>query len=92
MTSVAKNLGIGIASSLIALAVFELACSIGSVAVSCKAYSKFCNTCDVNDCCSYLGCCECDCIPLNAQQVMYLLFYSILFSLCNSNPFMYGQV
>jgi len=68
MTSVAKNLGIGIASSLIALAVFELACSIGSVAVSCKAYSKFCNTCDVNDCCSYLGCCECDCIPLNAQQ------------------------
>jgi len=64
----AKKLGIGVASFLIALTVLELACSIGSVVVSCKAFSKCCNTCDANDCCSYLGCCECDCIPLNTQQ------------------------
>ena len=86
MTSVDKNLAIGIASCLVGLALFDMACSIGSVVVSCKAYSKFCNTCDVNDCCSYLGCCECDCIPLNTLQVMHMLFFCIIFSLCNSKP------
>jgi len=68
MKSSVKDTGIGITSFLLTLVVFELACSIGSVAVSCKAYSKCCNTCNTYDCCTCLGCGECDCIPLNTQQ------------------------
>merc|ERR1712141_383242 len=64
----AKNLGIGITSFLIFLGSWELACSIGSVVLSGKAYCKCCNTCDADDSCTCLGCCECSIAPLNVQQ------------------------
>ena len=72
VSSSIKDEGIGVTSFLVSLVVFELACSIGSIVVSCKAYSKCCNTCDAaNDCCTCLGCCECDCQPLNGRQVSH---------------------
>ena len=79
LSSDAKDLGIGMTSFLLFLAIFELACSIGSVVLSGKAYCKCCNTCDANDCCTCLGCCQCDTAPLNIQQVNYL-FTKILYS------------
>ena len=68
-SGISKDTVIGLLSFLIVLVLFELACSIGSVVVSCKAYSKCCNTYNTNDCCAFVGCCECDCRPLNVQQV-----------------------
>ena len=68
-SSSVKDLGIGITSFLLTLVICELACSIGSVVLSSKAYCKFCNTCNFNDCCTCLGCCECSIAPLNVQQV-----------------------
>ena len=40
------------------------------VVVSCKAYSKYCNTCDADDCCTCLGCCEYDSAPLECAAGM----------------------
>ena len=67
----AKDLGIGMTVGLMIAASIELACSIGSVVQSCKAYSKCCNTCKTTDCCTCLGCCECDSEPLDTQNVVY---------------------
>ena len=77
MSGDVRDLGIGITSFVVSLVMFELACSIGSVVASCKAYSKFCSTYNVNDCCTCFGCGECDCSPLNAQQVMDLFLCSL---------------
>ena len=59
----------GLMGFLVVLMICEFACSIASVALSCKAYSKYCNTCNADDCCTCLGCCECDATPLNYYQV-----------------------
>jgi len=63
-----KDWNTAIASCLVGLVVFELACSIGSVVVATKAYSKCCNTCNTDDCCTWVGCCECKGAVSNTQQ------------------------
>ena len=73
-----KDLGIGLTAFLVTLACCEFFFSIGSIVVSCKAYSKCCNTCDPNDCCTCLGCCECDSYSLHTQQVTFVLFMLLL--------------
>eukprot|EP00795_Rhopilema_esculentum_P000746 gene746-10464_t len=50
------------------LIVIELGCSIAAVVYSCKAYSKCCTTCLVDDCCACVGCCECDTSLLTLNQ------------------------
>ena len=77
-----KDVNTGIASCLVGLVVFELACSIGSVAVATKAYSRCCNTCDTEDCCTWVGCCECKGAVSNTQQVIYFYcFFEISLNL-----------
>ena len=71
-----RDKGLGLTGTLVFLMICEFACSIASIALSCKAYSKCCNTSNAEDCCTCLGCCECDTTPLNYQQVT--LFLSIV--------------
>ena len=77
-----KDLGIGMTAGLVIVASIELICSIGSVVLSCRAYSKCCNTCNMNDCCTCLGCCECDSLPSNTTQVINSFFSSLLCVFC----------
>ena len=65
-----RDEGLGLTGTLVFLMISEFACSIASIVLSCKAYSKCCNTCKADDCCTCLGCCEYDTTPLNYQQVM----------------------
>ena len=85
MTIEVRDLGTGMSSFLVALLVLELVCSIGSVVLSCRAYSKYCNTCNIRDCCTCLGCCECDCVPLNISQAIHLFLYSLLRIFCKTH-------
>jgi len=68
LSAPAQSSGIGMTAGLVTLIIVELACSIVSVVVSCRAYSKFCSTCDCSDCCTCFGCCECGCAPISMQQ------------------------
>ena len=70
-----KDLGVGMTSFLLLMVTCELVCSIISVALAGKAYPKCCNTYDVNDCGTCIGCCECDTTPLYGEQVNYYGFY-----------------
>ena len=60
---------LGFTGAVVALVICEFACSIASIVLSCKAYSKCCNTCDADDSCTCLGCCEWDTTSLNYYQV-----------------------
>ena len=63
------NTVFGLIGFLVVLMICEFACSVASISLSCKAYSKCCNTCNADDCCTCLGCCECDATPFNYHQV-----------------------
>ena len=69
-----RDEGLSLTGTLVFLVICEFACSIASIALSCKAYSKCCNTCNADDCCTCLGCCECDATPLNYYQVTQCFF------------------
>eukprot|EP00795_Rhopilema_esculentum_P000747 gene747-10466_t len=80
---------IGLLGFLMLLILIELGCSIAAVVYSCKAYSKCCSTCLINDCCACVGCGECDTRPLNNTNQQ--LRQQGGQSLQPQNQFSYGQ-
>ena len=63
------EISLGLTGLLMFLLCCELVCSIAVVVLSCKAYSRFCNTGHFRDCCICKGCCQCDFALLRVNQV-----------------------
>eukprot|EP00112_Aurelia_sp_Birch-Aquarium-sp1_P003159 Seg1353.6 transcript_id=Seg1353.6/GoldUCD/mRNA.D3Y31 product="hypothetical protein" protein_id=Seg1353.6/GoldUCD/D3Y31 len=59
---------VGVSGFLVGLIVVELVCSIIAVVLALKPYCKCCTTCNLDDCCTCTGCCDCAVDPVRYQQ------------------------